>query len=222
MHRATHGGMSYPEASPSPKQPAAAAGLDFGLTVLHGQHESDRVCCGACAARAVWRWPSRGACAARAALAIAALALLAPGCHWPRPRPRKPNLYEVRGRVVDADTGQGVADVRVRLRATIAGPAGAQHLTSYAVTQSDGTYRAELSAGFDLVRRATEIRLDASKQGYIAGGADLAPPAKERDYYKAPAIVVQPGRSPPPPPDLEGLGVPLTEPPRPNPLPWKR
>ena len=148
--------------------------------------------------------------------------LLVAGCHFPPPQPRKPNFYEVRGRVIDADTGQGVSGARVRLRATLAGPAGAQHLTSYAVTQSDGAYRAELSATFDLVQHAAEIRLDASKQGYIPGGADLPPPEKKRDYYRAPDIVVQAGRAPRPPADLDGLGVPILEPPPPDPLPWKR
>jgi hypothetical protein len=151
----------------------------------------------------------------------AALTLLA-GCLFPPPRPRKPNYYEVRGRVIDADTNRGVAGARVRLRATLGGAAGAQHLTSYAVTQDDGTYRAELSATFDVMVGADEIRLDASKRGYIPGGADLPPPEKKRDYYKAPDIVVKAGRAPTPPPDLKGLGVPLLEPAPPDPLPWKR
>jgi len=157
-----------------------------------------------------------------AVLAFAFLALLAGGCHLPPPRPRKPNLYEVHGRVIDAETNRGVAGARVRLRATFQGPVGARHLTAYAVTGADGTYRAELSAGFDLVRHATEICLDASKRGHIPGGADLPPPAKERDFHEAPAIVIQRGRTLPPPRDLEGLGVPLLEPPPPNPLEWKR
>jgi len=72
------------------------------------------------------------------------------------------------------------------------------------------------------VRGAAEIRLDASKKGYIPGGADLPPPAKRRDYYEAPDIVVKRGRTPPPPPDLKGLGVPLTRPPAAPALPWKR
>lgn len=136
--------------------------------------------------------------------------------------PRKPDYYAVRGRVIDADTGRGVPGARVRLRATLGGPGGAQHLTSYAVTQEDGSYRSELSATFDVMRDAGEIRLDASKKGYIPGGADLPPPAKKRKYYQAPPIVIQPGRAPTPPPDLKGLGIPLTEPPPGDPLPWKR
>ena len=144
------------------------------------------------------------------------------GCHFPRPQPRKPNLYEVRGQVIDADTNQGVAGARVRLRATIAGAGGAQYLTAYAVSRADGTYRAELSATFDLVRGAAEIRLDASKEGYIPGGADLPPPARKRDYYQAPDIVVKQGKTPARPADLESLGVPLTRPPAAPALPWKR
>ncbi len=148
--------------------------------------------------------------------------MLALGCHLPSPRPRKPTLYEVRGRVIDADTQQGVAAARVRVRATLPFGSGAQYLTAYAVTEMDGTYRVELSEGFAVMQQAAAIRIDASKEGYIPGGADLPPPAKPRDYYEAPAIVVKRGRVPQPPPDLKGLGIPLTEPPPPNPVPWKR
>ncbi len=155
-------------------------------------------------------------------MCIAVVLTLLAGCLFSPPRPRKPNYYEVRGRVIDADTGRGVPGARVRLRATLGGPVGAQYLTSYAVTQEDGSYRAELSATFHVMRDAGEIRLDASKKGYIPGGADLPPPEKKRDDYKAPDIVIQPGRAPLPPPALKGLGVPLTEPPPPDLLPWKR
>ena len=154
--------------------------------------------------------------------AAVVLPLVIAGCHLPPPQPRKPNYYEVRGRVVDAETGTGVPTARVRLRAVLAGPVGAQYLTAYAVTRDDGSYRVELSATFDIMQDAGEVRLDASKAGYIPGGADLAPPAKKRKYYEAPDIVVQPGRAPTPPPNLEGLGVPIPEPPAPNPVPWKR
>jgi len=165
----------------------------------------------------------RGTCAARGVLALGALAIaLVAGCRLPPPQPRKPKLYEVRGRVIDADTQQGVPGVRVRVRATIPVGAGAQYLTSYAVSSVDGTYRAELSEGFDIVRYAVEIRVDASKEGYIAGGADLPPPAKKRDYYPVPDIVIKRGRIARPPPDLKGLGIPLIEPPPPDTLPWKR
>ncbi|MEA3366716.1 MAG: carboxypeptidase-like regulatory domain-containing protein [Planctomycetota bacterium] len=146
---------------------------------------------------------------------------MAVGCHFPRPQPRKPNLYEVRGRVIDADTNQAVPHARVRLRATIAGAVGVQYLTGYAVSRADGTYRAELSATFDVMRGAAEIRLDASKKGYIPGGADLPPPARKRDYYEAPDIVVKQGETPPRPADIESLGVPLSLP-TPDDLPWKR
>ena len=174
-------------------------------------------------------WHSEGLCEAVPAkktpgtfFVLAAVVTLAAGCHLPPPQPRKPNYYEVRGRVVDAETGAGVPTARVRLRAVLAGPVGAQYLTAYAVTRDDGSYRVEVSATFDVMQDAGEVRLDASKAGYIPGGADLPPPEKKRNFYKAPDIVVQPGRAPTPPPDLERLGVPITEPSRPNPVPRKR
>ncbi len=157
------------------------------------------------------------------ALWLAAGAGLAwPGCRALRPPPRKPNLFEVRGRVVDAETGQGLAGVRVRVRATLAGPAGDQILSAYAVTRADGTYAAELSATFEVVRHAREIRIDASKDGYVPGGTDLPPPTKPRDWFKVPDVALRRGRAPRPPADLRRLGVPIVEPPRRLPLPWHR
>jgi hypothetical protein len=165
----------------------------------------------------------RGPGAARAVIVLAAATLAAAGgCGVPASPPRKPNLYEVRGRVVDADTGQGVADARVRVRATIPAAVGDQILAAYAMTRSDGTYRAELAEGFDVVRLASEVHVVATKNGYIPGGADLPPPEKDRPYYEAPDVVMTRGHVPPAPPDLERLGIPMTQPVRPNPVPRRR
>ncbi|MBL7141052.1 MAG: hypothetical protein ISS74_09100, partial [Planctomycetes bacterium] len=40
------------------------------------------------------------------------------------PTSRKPNLYEVRGRVVDAETKLGLASARVRVRAVMPSAVG--------------------------------------------------------------------------------------------------
>jgi len=158
---------------------------------------------------------------ARAALGLVlGLLALASGCGTPTSR--KPNLYEVRGRVLDATTGQGIINARVRLRAAIPTGGFGQTLVGYAVSGVDGTYAVELSAKFDVMRYARAIEVYVSKSGYVPAGADLPPPAKKQPHYKAPDIALAPGRAPQPPPDPSRLGVPVTEPRRANPLPWKR
>jgi len=158
--------------------------------------------------------------AARWAGAALLLAAAVVGCGTPTSR--KPNLYEVRGRVIDVETKQGLASARIRLQAVMPGAIGRQVLASYAVADADGRYRAELASGFAEVRHAAEIRVDASVPGYKPGGVNLAPPRKNQDYYGAPDILLAPGQAPHPPPDMKDLGIILTEPPKPNPLPWKR
>jgi len=138
------------------------------------------------------------------------------------PTSRKPNLYEVRGRVVDAETKLGLASARVRVRAVMPSAVGKQVLTSYAVADVEGQYRAELAAGFAAVQHAAEVRVDASVPGYVPGGVDLPPPQKSQGHYAAPDILLSRGQAPHPPPDLKDLGIILTEPPKPDPLPWRR
>jgi len=137
------------------------------------------------------------------------------------PTSRKPNLYEVRGRVVDAETKEGLAGARVRVQAVMAGALGRQVLASYAVADAEGRYRAELAGGFAVVKHAGEIRVDASAPGHLPGGVNLAPPEQSRDYYIAPDILLAPGQAAYPPPDMRDLGIILTEPPKSTPLPWK-
>ena len=113
-------------------------------------------------------------------------ALLAAGCFSPRP-----DFYILRGRVLDAGTGRGLGDARLRLRAAIATDLGPRVFSAYGVTAPDGTYELELSAGYDALRLAGRIRLDAGKSGYATGGAEIPPPPKKQNVYAAPDVVLQ-------------------------------
>lgn len=125
------------------------------------------------------------------ALIIAAL-LAASGCSLFAPR--KPLLYRVQGRVVDAATRQPAANVRVRLAASIPTDFGPRTLTAYGMTGHNGTYDIELSEGFAVLRSARAIRLEASKSGYGATSTDLPVPGKKEDVYKVPDLYLAPGK----------------------------
>jgi len=113
-------------------------------------------------------------------------ALLAAGCFSPRP-----DFYVLRGRVLDAETGRGLGDARLRLRAAIATGLGPKVLSAYGMTGPDGAYEMELGAGYDALRLAGRIRLDAGKAGYATGGAEIPPPARKQNVYAAPDVVLQ-------------------------------
>jgi hypothetical protein len=113
-------------------------------------------------------------------------ALLAAGCFSPRP-----DFYVLRGRVLDAGTGRGLGDARLRLRAAIATDLGPKVFSAYGVTAPDGTYELELNEGYDALRLAGRIRLDAGKSGYATGGAEIPPPPKKQNVYAAPDVVLQ-------------------------------
>ena len=114
------------------------------------------------------------------------LALLAAGCFSPRP-----DFYILRGRVLDAETGRGLGDARLRLRAAIATGLGPRVFSAYGVTAPDGTYELELGEGYDALRLAGRIRLDVGKSGYATGGAEIPPPARKQNVYAAPDVVLQ-------------------------------
>jgi len=119
------------------------------------------------------------------------------GCgplRWPAPR--KPDLYRVAGRVVDAQTRQGLANVRVLLRATILTDFGPRPLASYGYTGANGSYSVEVSEGFAVVHHAVQIRLEASGRGYKPAAVDLPPPARPQKVYPAPDILLVPGDLP--------------------------
>ncbi|MBE3068996.1 MAG: hypothetical protein IMZ66_02040 [Planctomycetes bacterium] len=157
-------------------------------------------------------------------IAVAALAALA-GCVRPVVHPRKPQLYAVRGRVVDGATGQGLAYVRVLLRASLDTSVGPRTLAAYGVTTADGAYSVELSETFDVVRYATQIRLDATKRGYVPGWIEIPPPDAGRPVHAAADLVLVPGGEPVPdvPPPGPGTmpGI-LRRAPRDSPVPWQR
>ncbi|HUU11862.1 MAG TPA: hypothetical protein VM431_15160 [Phycisphaerae bacterium] len=132
---------------------------------------------------------------------------------------RKPELYQVRGRVIDVETGQGLAHARVLLRAAIQGGLGTQVLSAYAVAGADGTYSVELSEVYETVRYATRIRVDASKPGYASNGMEVPSPSRKQAVYGLPDIALgQPGS-----PTPSGPAVPaVPEPAQPREvLPWK-
>jgi len=158
-------------------------------------------------------------------LTFCVLAFLSCGCgDLFRSTPSKPQLYRVEGRVLDGVTRQGLAKVRVLLKATIptqfnaqalsaagstdARGAGKVQLSSYAVAEEDGSYTVSLSEGFEIVRNATQIRLEASLPGYAAAAIDMPLATKDEPFYKAPDIFMVSG-SPGPPSTLpRGVTVP--------------
>ena len=150
---------------------------------------------------------------------------------------------------MDGLTRQGLAKVRVLLKATVptqfnaqalsaagstdARGAGKVQLSSYAVAEEDGSYTVSLSEGFEIVRNATQIRLEASLPGYAAAAIDMPLATKDEPFYKAPDIFMAEGWLSPPStlprgvfvpglPSAPGTGAPGgPRPKRPNPIPWK-
>ena len=118
-----------------------------------------------------------------------------------RSPPPKPVLYRIQGQVIDARTGHAVAGARILLRAAIPVETGTQTissvLTSYGITGADGRYDVELSEGFDVVRAATRIRLEAQAEGYLAETRDLPVPAVKEKVYRVTDLSLIPGRPPP-------------------------
>jgi len=158
--------------------------------------------------------------------------------------PAKPQLYCIEGRVLDGLTRQGIGKARILLREIIpmqlqtqalaaagspdARGSGAVQLSSYAVTAEDGSYTVELSEGFQIVRSATRIRLEASLPGYSAAGIDLPAPTAPEPVYKAPDLFLAHGTLAPPSTLPRGVTVPGLpsapggpRPRTPNPIQWK-
>jgi hypothetical protein len=110
--------------------------------------------------------------------------------------PSKPALYSLRGSVVDAGTKQGVSQVNLVLRALVVREGGAvatratTTLVAYGMTDTDGKYEIELAEGFDVLRQARQIRLEASKNGYSLAAMDIPPPNRKEDFYKLPDVLM--------------------------------
>ncbi|MGB2613884.1 MAG: hypothetical protein WBD63_00785 [Phycisphaerae bacterium] len=119
---------------------------------------------------------------------FAAFAALGCGCM----AGRSGNVYRLRGRVLDAETGRGLDRARLRLRALMPTALGPKTLAAYGLTQPDGTYELELGAGFDVMREALRIRLEAGKPGYDTASADFGAPAGRQTIYPAPDITLRP------------------------------
>ena len=167
------------------------------------------------------RGAARGSRLAAAGVLAASLLTLVVSAGCGMPASRKPALYQVRGRVVDAETRLGVPNARILLRAALATTLGTKVLSVYGVADADGKYAVELSEPFETVRYASQIRVDASKRGYAPSGVELPPPAGKQPFYPVPDIPL--GRAGGPvPPDVPSPGGILRQPPpKKSPLPWK-
>jgi len=123
------------------------------------------------------------------------LIALAAGC---QPQAgRKPQLYCLRGRVLDAETGEGLPRARLWLRAGISTAFGPRSLAAAGITKTDGTYELELGEGFDVVQLAHAIHASAGKPGYAPKTADLPTPTKARRFYVAPDIILSKAKAKP-------------------------
>jgi hypothetical protein len=120
------------------------------------------------------------------------LALLAAGCFSPRP-----DFYILRGRILDAETGRGLGETRLRLRASIATDLGPKVLSAYGVTAPDGTYELELAEDYDALRLAGRIRLDVGKPGYATAAVDIPAPTQKQKFYAASDVILRRAESHP-------------------------
>ncbi|MGB2937193.1 MAG: hypothetical protein WBD05_03210 [Phycisphaerae bacterium] len=116
------------------------------------------------------------------------LIALAAGCQ-PQAE-RKPQLYCLRGRVLDAETGEGLPRARLWLRAGISTAFGSRSLATAGITKTDGTYELELGEGFDVVQLAHAIHASAGKPGYAPKTTNLPTPTKAQRFYVAPDIIL--------------------------------
>jgi hypothetical protein len=116
----------------------------------------------------------------------------------------KGQLYCVTGKVIDATTRLPLANAQLRLMAAVnvdvdvsrlpkigeTAPAGTgiSNLSGVGRTAGDGTYELKLARGFDVMRRAKRIRIEAGMPGYEVSGVDVPVPTVRKDEYEAPTI----------------------------------
>jgi hypothetical protein len=116
----------------------------------------------------------------------------------------KGQLYCVTGKVVDAATRLPLANAQLRLMAAVnvdvdvsrlprigeTAPTGSgvNNLTGVGRTAPDGTYELKLARGFDVMRRARRIHIEAGMPGYEVSGVDVPVPTVRKDEYEAPTI----------------------------------
>jgi hypothetical protein len=141
-----------------------------------------------------------------AVLLLGAIVLIVVGCG-----PKKPELFRVRGRIIDAEMKQPLSGVRLVLRATFPADVGKTTLKSFGVTRVDGSYDVELSEGFAVVREAAEIGLDAAKPGYTPVSVGVPVPIRSAPFFRMGDIVMRRSAGllregpPPAPPPARGL-----------------
>jgi hypothetical protein len=139
-----------------------------------------------------------------AVLVLGAIVLASVGCG-----PKKPELFRVRGRIIEAEMKQPLSGVRLVLRATFPADVGKTTLKSFGMTRADGSYDVELAEGFAVLREAAEIGLDAAKPGYTPVSVGVPVPIRSAPFYKMGDIVMKrsavPLREGPPPPPPRGL-----------------
>ena len=141
-----------------------------------------------------------------AVLVLGAMVFLGAGCG-----PKKPELFRVRGRIIDAEMKQPLSGVRLVLRATFPAGVGKTTLKSFGMTRADGSYDVELAEGFAVLREAAEIGLDAAKPGYTPVSVGVPVPIKSAPFFKLGDIVMKRSAAPlregppPAPPPARGL-----------------
>jgi hypothetical protein len=140
-----------------------------------------------------------------AVLVLGAMVLASVGCG-----PKRPELFRVRGRIIDAEMRQPLSGVRLLLRATFPADVGKTTLKSFGVSRADGSYDVELAEGFAVLREAAEIGLDAAKPGYTPVSVGVPVPIKRAPFFTLGNIVMARSAAPlregpPPPPPSRGL-----------------
>jgi hypothetical protein len=141
-----------------------------------------------------------------AVLLLGAMALILVGCG-----PKKPELFRVRGRILDAEMKQPLPGVRLVLRATFPADVGKTTLKSFGMTRADGSYDVELAEGFAVLREAAEIGLDAAKPGYAPVSVGVPVPIRSAPFFRMGDIVMKRSAGPlregppPTPPPARGL-----------------
>jgi hypothetical protein len=159
-----------------------------------------------------------------ALLGLALLLGLASGCGQParKEKPKPPEDYVLRGRVVDAESVQPVPQARVRFLAPLQTLLGPRSVSTVVTTGANGVYEVKLGGAYPVIRSAQQIRIDAGADGYGAAGVDLPVPKEKQDVFAAPDIrLVKAGPKSNRPRPGKAAPVRKPAPTTDAPLPWK-
>jgi len=119
---------------------------------------------------------------------LAAVALAA-GCGGAN---RPSGDYQLSGRVLDAETKKPLAQARLLFQALLPSQMGPPCVIKICdIAGLDGTYRINVPAGYDAMRTALAIRIDAALAGYTPAGTELPPPTEKKDVYEVPDLLLQ-------------------------------